>query len=193
MATINHIKDINIRGWDGSGNAPINIDKSTRAQTTIGYEHHEIHAGSHFFIENFGTFASGSAIIIAARTSATTKFPHVLFSVQANGPFELRLYGSGSAFTGGTTITAINNNQSINNPSVTHLVANPTIETLGQTIFATKLGASGLGASTLAGGRNARDDEIVLAPNSSYIWHIFSHDANVVINYKGNWYEHTDK
>ena len=101
MATINHIKDINIHGWDGSGYAPINIDKSTRAQTNIDYAHHEIHGGSSFMIHSvLSGVASGTIGNVLFITPNNAKWCHMWFHGSSNKKvrFYLNLFSYCSPF-----------------------------------------------------------------------------------------------
>jgi len=44
-------------GWNGTSFRELNIDASTRAQTTIKYEHHEIHGGSTYSVVDIDDIA----------------------------------------------------------------------------------------------------------------------------------------
>lgn len=165
------------------------IDASTNALNVMQYEHHEIHGGSHYFVEGHGEFSSGSAVSFAAFMSGTvTAQAHMLFGFKTNGLIEVQMY-EGSTETGGAAVTPVNSNRSSANTSKLTIVSNPGLTATGNMLLSFTLGSTGRGASLSFD----RENEIVLASNTVYVWHIQAHNANTRISWRGSWYEHSDK
>ena len=58
------------------------LDATTQAQSTITYEHNEVHAGSHYaFTAYDASMASGDTLAYVITTPNTTSWPHVIFIV----------------------------------------------------------------------------------------------------------------
>ena len=59
-------KLINGRWGSGSGETDeVRIDASTNTIQTIDYAHHEVHSGSHYFLQGFTTLAPARGGVLA--------------------------------------------------------------------------------------------------------------------------------
>ena len=63
------------------------LDASTNATTTVGYEHHEIHAGSHYFLCNYESLSNADVKDFTFITPDTAKEAHFIFAVHGQGLF----------------------------------------------------------------------------------------------------------
>jgi len=195
MATINYVKDINIRAWDGSGNAPINIDKSTRAQTTIDYSHHEIHAGSSFYFMNVVSgVASGTIMNMLLTTPNTAKWAHFLPRVSTNKKIHAYFYENPTVTsTAGTQMTTINRNRNSTNSASVGIWGGASATSQGATLLLQRtFGATGVAGGDVGGAARAVN-EIILKQGEDYLFRLEVLDADASITAELNWYEHTDK
>jgi len=100
----------------GSGDgetADVRIDKSTNSLQIVEYEHHEIHAGSHYNISDYQLGNNASAIIdITAATPAGPDETHLTFSIYSSSGATVELYAGldPGDVTGGTSLHLQNNN-----------------------------------------------------------------------------------
>ena len=189
-----------IQGKTSSGFNDIEIDASTHAQTSISYEHHEIHAGSHYFLDGaFPLVGSGVTKAFGVSVPAGTKEPHMVFSIGSTGKVTFEMYEgpSGSTFyNGGVAATPLNSNRVSTNTSILSIVAMPNHVASGvSTRLIYKIwGTSGKNpANSGQPGGGARNNEIIFAPGKKYFVLFTSGEADNNINYTAEWYEHTPK
>ena len=169
------------------------IDRATETLQTIDYEHHEIHAGSHFYICGFETLADNASLDFALTTPDTTKWAHMTYDVSGTSQTEFYIYEA-SSVTGGTATTPLNNDRNSVKTSDLTIVKNPSVTTLGTMIYSTSRGFAGATPSKAdAEGIVTRSREIILKQNTTYIFRVTSRDGDNIINYCGEWYEHTNK
>ena len=171
----------------GADKQPFSQDAMTNAITTIAYEHHEIHAGSHYYVQGFSTVASGDSIYFSVTTPNTTKWLHMVFDLTSSGAMSVYTY-EGATVTGGTAVTPLNNNRNSSDTSLAILKANPDITSAG-----TVLDSAYVGAGQKGSGFDERNRELILKQNSTYLFIMKSGAATNYINYTGEWYEHTNK
>jgi len=176
-----------------SGNS--GIDASTETLQTITYEHHEIHAGSHFMICGFETLALNAQANFVIITPNTTKWAHMTFAVEGTSQTEMYIY-EGATVTGGTgtAVTAYNNNRNSATTSTMTILKNPTTTADGTLIYSQSKGLAGTTPSKASQeGIVGRDREIILKQNTAYIFRIISKDDDNIVAYCGDYYEHTNK
>jgi len=172
---------------------PARMDASTHTVQTIEYEHHEIHAGSHYFICGFETLADNAETNFAITTPNSEKETHMTFDIGGSSQTEILIYED-SAVTNGDPATPINNNRNSDNDSGLVIVKDPTVGTQGSLIYSSSSGKAGTNPSRAdLSGLVARDREIILKNNATTIFRIISRDGDNVVSYCGEWYEHTPK
>ena len=170
-----------------SGNS--GIDRATETLQVIDYEHHEIHAGSHFFICGFETLALNANADFAVITPNTAKWLHMTFEISGTSQTEIYIY-EGSSITGGTATTPLNNDRNSLTSSVATIAKNPTVNTLGTLIFSQSKGIAGANKNAADDeGLTRREREIILKQNTTYIFRITSRDNGNIVSYCGEWYE----
>ena len=186
-----------IRGFIDSENVrPLRSDSSTWALETIDYEHHEIHAGSHFEYSGYQSIATDGYLDFCVRTEDSTKESHIVWDVRSNGGLTIECYENPvCTFTTGTMLTAINNNRNSTTVSgwqnfATSAAVSAVIAT-GTKIYSESSGAGGNTNQSLPG-LASRNSEFVLKTNSDYVWRITSL-TTATVGYLANWYEHTPK
>lgn len=172
------------------------IDASTEVLESIIYEHHEIHSGSNYEIQEVVDLAINNVRDIRITTPNTTEYGHFIFGGQCENETEYYLYEGVTIVTAGTSITPLNNNRnSVNTSSMTAdyidntSVANANADTTVAGSTTLKHGVIGSGRS---GGENSHDREIILKANTVYCLRIIANAAGYS-NYDLSWYEHTDK
>ena len=173
-------------GGDGVS-VPLSVDAVTNAINVIDYPHHEIHGGSHYYIEGFATLDLNDNLYVKLVTPDTTKWGHFLWSIESSGILTTYLYEAVSGgMTGGAGVTPLNNNRNSINTSGLTITSGVTVATdLGTTVSQAKWG------SRSAGGGQDREDEIILKQNTIYL-RAFTSGVNAnIVNFKANWYEHT--
>lgn len=186
-----------IYGYNGTSYYPISIDESTRAITTIEYEHHEIHGGSHFECINVVDLAINNVRDIQITTPNTTKWAHLIFTFDTEAETDWYLYENVTINTPGTGVTPFNNDRnSANTSDLTVAVidntstANANADTA--VAAATELMHGIAGAGKKSGGGETRAQEIILKQNEDYTLRFIATAAGYV-DYNLQWYEHVSK
>lgn len=171
----------------GSSGTEYKQDAITGAFTTVDYAHHEIHSGSHYYIEGIATMALGDSIMIKLVTPNTTKWAHFLWEITSSDVLTTILYEDVSGgMAGGSGITPLNNNRNSVNTSGLTITQGVTIATdLGTTISQCKWGTK------QAGGGQSREDEIILKQDATYLRLFVSGANGNLVCFKAIWYEHT--
>ena len=165
------------------------MDDATGGLIAVDYPHHEIHGGSHYYIEGYSTLGNGASLRIKLVTPDTTKWAHFLWTISSNNILTAHIYeGSSGGMTGGTNVAPLNNNRNSTNTSGMVITSGVTAPTnLGTLISQASWAARNVG------GEQTREDEIILKQNTTY-YRIFTSGANDnVVNFKASWYEHTHK
>jgi hypothetical protein len=171
---------------------PLGVDRSTWTLQTIDYEHHEIHAGSHFFLASYTTLASGASATFVVTTPNTTKWAHMVFVVEGTLATSFAVHEGSSGVTGGTAETPINSNRNSATTSTLAILCDPDVASLGTQLMGFSAG-TGTVPSQAAPGSADRSHEIVLKQNATYTFRITSGANGNVVSWQANWYEHTDK
>jgi hypothetical protein len=169
----------------------IRLDSSTHSLQTVSYEHHEIHGGSHYYIEGSTTLADTATLYAKIVAPDTGKWAHFTWQISSNGILTSNLYeipAGGMAGGARATIHANNRNKNCwsgrqdggNNESVlTDSTQTWTVDALiGMQVFNQTDGSSAIitdntattVTATLAGGTdNDWDDDDVYEINNSQL------------------------
>lgn len=187
-------KDVQIMGQDEIIQVvqPGQLDAITLALLTINYEHHEIHGGSHYFYENFATVESGVTYSVEILTPDTAKWLHMEFIVKTDAGCVIELVEGAAASTGGTVVTAINNNRNSSNVSGAIIKSGVTPGAGGTSLLKRHIG-SGSNPIQASPGEGQRSNEIILKQNTRYILKMTSEAAGNQVDWRLSWYEHTNK
>lgn len=185
-----------IKGKWGSGDndvAQIPLDSVTNSLQTVDYEHHEIHSGSHYYIQGYLELDDGDTFYVKMVTPDTTKWSHFIFDIKSTGicSSTLREDASGG-MTGGAAITPLNNNRNSSNASGMIITGGVTACT-GYTVQLENDKWGDNGFKENIGGGSGRSDELLLKQNTVYCRSFVSGADNNIIQFKASWYEHTSK
>ena len=170
---------------DGTSDA--SIDGSTATLQTIEYEHHEIHAGTHYFVAGYESEDNGGTVEFVFTTPDTDEEQHLTFEVVGTQNTTLDVYKGSTSIEGGSSVTPINNNGRSSNTSNVTVLKDPASITDGNLIFSQSSGAN------KSVGIIARDREVVLDRDSTYLFRLTSGGNSNIINWNAEWYEHTPK
>jgi len=164
-------------------------DPITKALVTIDIEHYEIHEGDHYFIGGFETLANpGDTLEFVVTTPASSTHAHMNFVVSANSTLSIYVYEDASGVSGGSTATPINNNRNSTKTSVLNVIKDPaTISSDGSLIDSFSFG--GTDKFSAHGGLAETEEELLLNSDTTYLWRFTAGDSNVLVSYKGIWYE----
>ena len=170
------------------GARAVRIDQSTRATTTISYEHHEIHASSLFSLQTYSdNLANANAINIVMTTPNTTKEIHLIMEASSSlaGLFEF-FTGPTVTAASGSPATPASHNQFTPGTSTTVCRTGMTVTGDGTLLYRRRLDS---------GSRQGLSDrgvnEWVLARNTTYLFRISSLANSNVVNLILTFYEHT--
>lgn len=165
------------------------LDASTEALEIIDYEHHEIHAGSHYNYCDCQTgLANNDVIEFVVNTTNSTKEAHLTFEAYSSLGITIDLYENASGVVGGTPIIPRNNNRNSNKTSVVLAVKDPTSIASDGTKASCYLAGAGREA-----GATSRNREFILKTNTLYLVRITSNANSNDVSWCFDWYEHTPK
>jgi hypothetical protein len=204
-----HIKVVPVGRTGADEWQPSAVDLTTFALEVIDYAHHEIHsptleqlremelwqsfAGSHYFVKGFTTLAETTDTVdFCLQTPDTTKWAHLIFSIQGTGETGFEIFEDAIFSTDGAVVTPINNNRNSSNVSGLGLYVDSTVTTDGNSIYTSLVGTT-LTPSKASGGDVGREAEIILKQNTGYIFRFTTGSTGNTIDYGARWYEHTDK
>ena len=170
----------------------VRVDASTHSLQTISYEHHELHAGSHYEVRINKDIPNAGTYNLAFTTPDTTKWIHMIFGLSVELEADVMLYEDITSFTGGSAVTPINNNRNSVNTSGIVDMEFDTTPTLGTP---TTLAHMVLGSGRAVGGEARGGAEFILKQDTTYLLAIINqatgaaNETNIFLN----WYEHTAK
>jgi hypothetical protein len=172
---------------------PLQLDDSTHAQTTIAYEHHEVHGGSSFTVADT-VACNATTVKWLITTPDTTKYAHLIFTLTSTGEATF-LVTEGADRTDGTALTPINRRR----------VGTPTAATVtvkrgatggttdgATTLFTMRNGITNVAGKNIEGSTARATNEWILKPNTKYVVSITTY-ADVYATMVLDWYEHQDK
>jgi hypothetical protein len=184
----------------GSGDGEIDqvrIDASTNSLQTVGYEHHEIHSGSHYFVCGYQDLANGNVLDFTWQMPNTAKWIHWNWKISTESEFLWQIY-EGVTATNPLANSIIPKNSNRNSENVSGTIMKFELQaTLAAANTDTSVGGAELLESGLSGagkdaGNAVRQNELVLKEGALYCMRAEANAAGFV-NFDMQWYEHTDK
>jgi hypothetical protein len=164
-------------------------DLTTGAFTTISYDHHEIHSGSHFFTGNYTDLANGQVYDILIVTPNTLKYSHMIFELRTEAEAMFGYYEATTTSANGTAMTVFDRNRVTANTAGTTFFHTPTVTSVG-----TLLGSGIFGSGNKQGGGLRDSNEFILKPNSKYLVRVTNNTALANwYDWQFDWYEHTNR
>jgi len=178
------------------GEFPV-YDGVTDAVKTIAYEHHEIHAGDHYFVRGYQDLAITNVLDMTFLTPNTTKWVHWIWEIATESETNWLVY-EGASVTNAltTTVTIRNSNRNSANTSGVVLkyekqadLATANADTNVGSAILLSSGISGAGKDA---GRAERTNEMIMKQNTLYCLRAIATAAGY-INFTMEWYEHRNR
>jgi hypothetical protein len=180
-------------GYTGSELRMALLDHITNSRVVMEYEHHEIHAGDHFFYSDYDSDVdTAGPKYYRLTTPNTTKLIHILFSLYSEGSGTWQLFENPTVNAAGTAATTFNSNRNSATAAGLVVAYDPTSTADGTQI---KIWRTGIGTNTgsRAGGEARSTYEIMLKQNEDYFLKFTPDADNAKTKAELNWYEHTNK
>ena len=178
-------------GRDGATRL-LRLDEATNTLQTMSYEHHEIHSGDHYFIGGYTELQDTDTATFFVITPNSTKWAHMLFSLEADALITYGMYETATYAGGGSTLSLINNDRNSDNTSGLTILSAGTASVAGTLIDSFQTGAATVASKPLTGGRGTRNNEMILKQNTTYRAVITSGADDNTLSYYASWYEHTN-
>jgi len=157
----------------------------------VDYAHHEMHAGSFYFIKTWllNNGASATYDYFAFTTPDTEQEAHARVTLSSDADTTFQIFEAGT-ITGGTPVAGINANRNSTNTANLAAVAAPTVSTEGSRIWAARTG----GGRDPSGVSPSFGYEIIAKRNTTYVFKLTKNtSADTVIDIDFFWYEHTPR
>jgi len=196
---MSYLKTSNIYGYRSSDGTfqPLRLDKVTNSIQTIDYAHHEIHAGSHFFVTGVQDLSTNQVLDFTWVMPDTTTWTHWLWSIDTEAETAWYVY-EGAVITNAlaNTVTPLNSNRNSETTSGTTMkyevqanltAANADTDVTSATLLKSGISGSGKGK----GGEASREYELILKQNTIYCMRAVATAAGY-IDFDMEFYEHTD-
>ena len=170
----------------------VRIDQSTRAQTNITYEHHEIHGGSSYHCSDVQQVDT-TTLQWMITTPDTDVEPHMIINAHCTGEL-LVVVTEGADRTGTNALAEINHHRRSTKTAgvVVHRAVSSGSTDGTTTLFSKRTGATGVASKTINSGQAGHDQEWILGKNKKYIITVTTY-ADVYVSLDLDWYEHTAK
>lgn len=169
------------------------IDAYTHTLQVIDYEHHEVHAGSHFIYYDYDSDVdTASPKYYRLTTPNTTKWIHIIFVLYSEGSGTWQLFENPTVNAAGTTATAVNNDRNSLTAATLVIAYDPTSTADGTQIKVWRTG-SGTTAPSRAGSESRSSIELILKQNEDYFLKFTPDANNAKTKVEFLWYEHINK
>lgn len=172
----------------------LNTDNATGALITMEYEHHEVHAGSHFTYASAVDIGNAATVSFVLVTPNNTKWSHFGFEINGQAEYDLQIFEGATPDNLGIAVAnpaVINNDR--NSTQVNELVINGS-PTLGGGSKGTLIFRTHAGSGKTTGGQAGTGQELILKQNTTY-WVDLKNSttSDNFIAWLVSWYEHTNK
>ena len=173
------------------------IDAITHSLQIIDYEHHEIHSGSHFFVDGVQDLSINQVLDFTWQMPNTTKWTHWTWQIETESETAWYVYETVVATNPlANTVTPLNNDRNSATTSGTtmkfELQSNLTAANNDTDVTGATLLQSGISGAGKTSGDSRREHELILKQNTLYCLRAVASSAGY-IDFKMNWYEHTNK
>lgn len=176
---------LNVTPFAASGTEYLQ-DEISGSYTQISFAHHEIHDGCHFLNKDWLSLSNGQVYDILIVTPNTAKWGHFLFEMDSQAEANVSLYIGTTTSSDGTAMTVFNRNLNSVTANGILMYHTPTISAVGTLGPRYKLGSG-----NKIGGEVRASNEVILAPNTKYLFRITNDTALANwINWLFDWYEH---
>jgi len=187
----------NIYGYNGTNWHEARLDTSTRTIQTIDYAHHEIHSGSHYFVQGYQDLAINEVLDFTWQMPNTTKWIHWTWKIDTESETLWQVYENVAATNPlANAVTPLNSNRNSGNTSGTtmkfELQADLAAANADTNVGGGLLITSGICGAGKSAGAADRQHETIMDQNILYCLRATASAAGF-INFNMDWYEHTDK
>jgi len=167
-------------------------DGVTKALSVVDYSHHEIHEGSHYYVEGSQSLSDTEQLVVKFTTPNSAKRCYFRWDISVSGESEILLYEDAvGGMAGGSAISALNSDRSSTKSSSMAFVSGVTTSTgVGAKLHDWLIGTVGSKTGNVTPGRANRDDEILLKPNAVYLGVVASNSTGNNVSFRADWYEH---
>jgi len=173
------------------------LDTTTHTLQTIDYAHHEVHAGSHFYLTYpftlTGTTDTQEFFLVTPNLDA---WPHMLWNMTGSAITEIYVYEDTELTPTTDAITVLNNNRNSTDSAGLAVFlgaasGGDSSTDTGTLVWHHKSGASSNQSRASMTARN--DGEIILKQDTVYRVRFITGTAANLCNLRLEWYEHTNK
>ena len=148
------------------------LDPGSKCLRIIDFAHHKLHEGEHYFFEEGFTLGVDGVREYLITVPDSEMQPHLSIRVQFGLAGETAFF-EGTSKTGGTALTPRNRKRVAGDNAATTLTLTPGGTGDGTELFSTAHGSTG-GCPNSSGGQNRGESEIMLAPNTAYLFRVTS-------------------
>ena len=93
----------------------VRMDASTNSLQVIDYAHHEVHSGSHYYVEGYTTLGVSGTLYVKLTTPDSTEWSHFIWEINASGILTTTLDEDATGgMTGGSRAIIHANNRNTN-------------------------------------------------------------------------------
>ena len=96
------------------------VDSYTNTLQTLDFDHHKLHIGDHYFVDNYKDLAINNVLDLQITTPDTTKWSNFTFSIETEAETLWQVWEGVTINVAGTTEPVFNNNR--NSPNTSGLV-----------------------------------------------------------------------
>lgn len=166
------------------------VDQNTNSRVVMEYEHHEIHAGDHFFYSDYDSDVdTASPKYYRLTTPNTTKWIHMLFGLYSEGVGTWQLFENPTVNAAGTAATKFNSNRNSSTAAGLVIAYDPTSTSDGTLLRSWRTGI-GTNTGSREGGHERSIYEKILKQNEDYFLKFTPDADNAKTIVELNWYEH---
>ncbi len=171
---------------DVDGN-PIEVDELTGELVFIDVEHHFIHEGRHFMLDDYDEDVDQATPRYWLLTTPAGIRAHTFFKGTSSNPGRFEVFEGPTVTADGAPLDLINSDrESTNTPDLT-INGDPTVTDDGTRIVVDLVGGGqGIGRT---GGMNARSNEVILASSTLYLIKFTPYQDNTRVTISLSWYE----
>ena len=170
---------------DASGRPDVNI-LSSITLTTIDTAHAKVHAGAHYFVQNWQPVSgAGTVLDVLVDCQSAAVSAHMMWSFHTGAAFTVEVFEGAAVSAAGSSCPARNSNRGSANVATVVVTHGPTVTDAGTSIVREQISAGGK-----SGGDASREEEIILARSTKYLLRFTKTDAGEdFIHYDLFWYE----
>ncbi len=172
-------------------------DLATGSVVNVAFDHHQIHEGDSFLIEDFADLANNNVVDIRFSPPNTTTWSHLLYDINTESEYLITLYEDVGITVAGTVTTSYNRQRNSTNTAtlVVDIIqnanlanANADTNLAGSTVLILGITGSGRGE----GGEQRGEREVILKQGTIYNLRMNCVAAGW-LDYELKWYEHVSK